>query len=75
MPAVRVARDQVKADGWTAAHARRATHYLRRIVRLRVHEACVIDADERIGYSALTSATCDRCRTTIRGAAVMVQLR
>jgi hypothetical protein len=60
-----------KAQGWAAAEAR--MHTRRGPARLRVHEACVADGDERLGLSALTKAMCDRCRKRIEGPGVVVQ--
>ena len=61
------------APGWSAAEAR--MHTRKGPMRFRVHEACVVDGDERLGLSALTGAKCDRCRLTIvDGAGVVVQL-
>lgn len=57
--------------GWAAAEARMRTK--ERHVRLRVHEACVLEGDERLGLSALTKAKCDRCKLAIQGAGTMVQ--
>lgn len=62
----------VKTTGWSAAEAR--MHTRRGPVRLRVHAECVVDGDEQLGLSALTRAKCDRCRKTIGGASVVVQL-
>lgn len=60
------------AKGWNAASARMYTRG-KRGVRLRVHEACVVAGDDRLGLSALTGAKCGRCRLRIEGAGVMVQ--
>jgi hypothetical protein len=60
------------AKGWNAASARMYTRG-RREVRLRVHETCVLDGDDRLGLSALTGAKCDRCKLAIQGAGTMVR--
>lgn len=60
-----------KATDW--AHAEARMHTRRGPLRLRVHDACVVDGDEKLGLSALDGATCGRCRLPVDGAAVMVQ--
>jgi hypothetical protein len=69
-------KTMVKKDGvsgWVAAQARMASRQLRRTIRLRVHEDCVLGGDETLGLSALTGAKCSRCKLPIQGVAVMVQ--
>ena len=59
------------AKGWNAAEARMRRK--ERGQRFRVHEACVIEGDDRLGLSALTGAKCDRCKLAIQGVGTMVQ--
>lgn len=61
------------APGWAAAEGRMATRQQGRTTRLRVHDGCLLDGDEKLGLSALTGATCGRCKDPIEGAAVVVQ--
>jgi hypothetical protein len=61
------------APGWAAAQARMSTRNAR-TVRLRVHEACVIEGDESLGLSAPTGGvSCERCKRVVAGTAVVVQ--